>query len=181
MVRVWILCVAAIAAALLAAVPAQAFTRSEQTLTAGDGVPLAATLFVPDGQPPAGGWPAVVYMHGLGGTRADASAIAQLMGVVGEEYVVLAFDARGHGASGGLVGIDGPAEVADVATVYGWLRDRADVADDRIGAWGISYGGGAAWGSLAAGVPWAAIEPVETWVDLRTALAPQDLLKSGVA
>ncbi|MDH5333661.1 MAG: hypothetical protein OEW65_07250, partial [Thermoleophilia bacterium] len=34
---------------------------------------------------------------------------------------------------------------------------------------------------LAAGVPWAAIEPVETWVDLRTALAPQDLLKSGVA
>ena len=36
----------------------------------------------------------------------------------------------------------------------------------KIGAWGISYGGGAAWNSLVAGVPWAAVEIVETWTDL---------------
>ena len=70
---------------------------------------------------------------------------------IGERYAVLAFDARGHGESGGLIGIDGPREVADVRAVFSWLRDRPDVADARIGGWGVSYGGGAAWNSLAAG------------------------------
>jgi ABC-2 type transport system ATP-binding protein len=102
------------------------------------------------------------------------------MGLVGEEYAVLTFDARGHGASGGLIGIDGPNEVGDVRTVFEWLRDRPDVADDAIGAFGISYGGGAAWNSLVAGVPWATIEVAETWTDLRTALVPQGLAKTGV-
>ncbi len=106
--------------------------------------------------------------------------VAEQMGVVGENYVVLAYDARGHGESGGLIEIDGPKEIADVKAAFAWLRDRPDVADNRIGAFGISYGGGAAWNSLAAGVPWATIEVVETWTDLRTALLPQGLVKSGV-
>ena len=99
---------------------------------------------------------------------------------IGERYAVLAFDARGHGESGGLIGIDGPREVADVRAVFTWLRDRPDVADARIGGWGVSYGGGAAWNSLAAGVPWAALEVSITWTDLLTALAPQGLAKTGV-
>jgi predicted acyl esterase len=93
---------------------------------------------------------------------------------------VLAYDARGHGASGGLIGIDGPKEIADTRTVFEWLRDRPDVADNRIGGWGISYGGGAAWNSLVAGVPWAALEIAESWTDLRQALVPQGLAKTGV-
>ena len=48
---------------------------------------------------------------------------------IGERYAVLAFDARGHGESGGLIGIDGPKEIADVKAVFAWLRDRPDVAD----------------------------------------------------
>ena len=99
---------------------------------------------------------------------------------IGERYAVLAFDARGHGESGGLIGIDGPREVADVRAVFSWLRDRPDVADARIGGWGVSYGGGAAWNSLAAGVPWAVLEISISWTDLLTALAPQGLAKTGV-
>jgi predicted acyl esterase len=97
-----------------------------------------------------------------------------------ERYAVLAFDARGHGESGGLIGIDGPKEVADVKAVFGWLRDRPDVADRRIGGWGVSYGGGAAWNSLVAGVPWAALGISMSWTDLLGALAPQGLAKTGV-
>jgi predicted acyl esterase len=119
-------------------------------------------------------------MHGLGGNRAEMLALAQSMGIAGERYAVLAFDARGHGQSGGLIGIDGPREVADVKAVFAWLRDRPDVADRRIGGWGISYGGGAAWNSLTAGVPWAALEIAESWTDLRQALVPQGLAKTGV-
>ena len=102
------------------------------------------------------------------------------MGLVGEHYVVLTVDARGHGDSGGLIGIDGPNELRDVQTLYAWLAARPDVADARIGAWGISLGGGAVWTSLVAGVPWAAVEVVESWTNLRSALVPQGLAKSGV-
>jgi dienelactone hydrolase len=167
-------------AALLAAGNAAAFSQDTVTLEATDGTKLVATVTVPDGAPPAGGWPAVLFLHGLGGTREDMEKVATQMGIIGEHYVVLAYDARGHGDSGGLVTIDGPNEIGDVKLAYAWLRDRPDVIDNRIGAFGISYGGGAAWDSLAAGVPWAALEVVETWTDLRTALLPQGLVKSGV-
>jgi predicted acyl esterase len=93
---------------------------------------------------------------------------------------VLTFDARGHGESGGIVGIDGPREVADTRAVRDWLAARPEVSDTRIGAWGISYGGGAIFNSLVAGVPWAAVFTVETWTDLYSALMPQGLVKSGL-
>ena len=177
--RALVVVLVTVAAALLASAPADAFSRQEVTIASGDGTPLAATLTLPDAPAPAGGWPGVIFMHGLGGTRASTLAAAQQMGI-GERYAVLAFDARGHGQSGGLVGIDGPKEVADVKAVFAWLRDRPDVADGRIGGWGVSYGGGAAWNSLAAGVPWAALEIWMSWVDLRDALLPQGLAKTGV-
>ncbi len=75
--------------------------------------------------------------------------------------------------------IDGPREIADVREAFGWLAGRADVSDTRIGAWGISYGGGAVWNAIVAGVPFAAAETCETWTDLYSALVPQDLSKSG--
>ena len=174
-----LLVVLAVAAALGAAAPARAFSTQDMTITSADGTPIAATLTLPGSPSPSGGWPAVIFMHGLGGTRASTLAVAQAMGI-GERYAVLAYDARGHGQSGGLVGIDGPKEVADVKAVFAWLRDRPDVADTRIGGWGVSYGGGAAWNSLAAGVPWAALEVSMSWTDLRDALLPQGLAKTGV-
>ena len=166
-------------AALVASGPAGAFSRQDVTIPSSDGTPLAATVTVPDGQVPTGGWPGLIYMHGLGGNRAGMLTLAQSMGM-GERYAVLAYDARGHGESGGLIGIDGPKEIADVRAVFAWFRDRSDVADARIGGWGISYGGGAAWNSLAAGVPWAALEIAESWTDLRQALVPQGIAKTGV-
>ena len=165
---------------LAAAAPANAFSKRDVTIPMSDGAPIAATLTLPDATAPAGGFPAVILLHGLAGDRSSAETVAQTMGLFGEDYAVLTFDARGHGASGGLIGIDGPREITDTRAIFDWLAARADVADTRIGAWGISYGGGAIWNSLAAGTPWAAIEVVETWTDLYSALAPQGLAKSGV-
>jgi fermentation-respiration switch protein FrsA (DUF1100 family) len=176
------LCAALAAGLVLLVGEATGATSATQDLTIpmDDGVSIAATLHTPAGAPPAGGWPALVFMHGLAGNRAQMSALAQAYGFTGQDYVVLTFDARGHGESGGLIGIDGPREVADVRAVFEWLAARDDVADSRIGTWGISYGGGAALNSLAAGVPWAAVEVAETWTDLYSALAPNGLPKSGV-
>jgi dipeptidyl aminopeptidase/acylaminoacyl peptidase len=39
--------------------------RQEVSIPMDDGVSIAATLYLPDGAPPAGGWPAIVFLHGL--------------------------------------------------------------------------------------------------------------------
>ncbi len=166
--------------ALVAAGSASAFGRQDIKIAADDGLPLAATLYLPSGTPPAGGWPAIVMFHGLGGSREDMNKLAQLVFLPGDKYAVLTYDARGHGETGGLIGVDGPREIADAREVFDWLAARPDINKKEIGAWGISYGGGAVWNSLVAGVPWAAIETCETWTNLATALVPQDLAKSGV-
>jgi predicted acyl esterase len=149
------------------------------TIPASDGLPLAATLYTPTGTAPAGGWPAIMLLHGLGGDRQGMNLLAEQFFLPGDQYAVLTLDARGHGATAGFVTIDGPREINDVREAFGWLAARPDIADNRIGAWGISYGGGAIWNALVAGVPFAAAETCETWTDLYSALVPQDLSKSG--
>ena len=161
--------------ALCASGRASASTQ-ELTLHMDDGVDLAATLYEPSNAPPPAGYPAIVLFHGIGGKRQDLAAIAQGFD---DNFAVLAFDARGHGQSGGLVSIDGPREIADTREVYDQLAARPEIDKTRIGAWGISLGGGAVLRSLVQGVPWQAVETVETWTDLYSALAPQNLAKSG--
>jgi predicted acyl esterase len=143
-----------------------------------DGVSLAATLYLPTGTPPQGGWPAAMLLHGLGGTRASMAPIATGF-LANEGYAVLAYDARGHGQSGGVVTLDGPREIADVRTAFDLLTGRSDVSDTQVGAIGISYGGGALLRAAVMGVPFKAIVPIITWTSLYDALAPQDLSKSG--
>jgi predicted acyl esterase len=151
---------------------------AEVSLTMDDGVRIDASLLVPDGAVPGEGWPAVMLFHGLGGNhRGLVSGLAAPY--LSKGYVVFAPDARGHGTSGGYVSLDGPREVADIRTEFKWLSDRPEVSDTQIGAWGISLGGGAAWNSVVAGVPFMALETFETWSDLYRALFPQNLGKSG--
>jgi predicted acyl esterase len=179
-VKAWL---AGLAATLvLVAGDATGATAAKQDLSIpmDDGVSIAATLYLPDGTPPAGGWPALVFLHGLSGNRQSMNALVEGYGFVAQSYAVLTFDARGHGESGGLVGIDGPREVADTRAIRDWLAARQDISDTKIGAWGISYGGGAILNSLVAGVPWTAVVTVETWTDLYSALMPQGLVKSGL-
>jgi fermentation-respiration switch protein FrsA (DUF1100 family) len=151
---------------------------AELSLTMDDGVRIDASLQVPPGTAPAGGWPVVMMFHGLGGNHkslADGLAPAYLA----KGYAVFAPDARGHGTSGGYVSLDGPREVADVRTEFQWLATRPEISDTQIGAWGISLGGGAAWNSVVAGVPFKTLETFETWSDLYTALFPQNFGKAG--
>jgi esterase/lipase len=147
---------------------------TDVTIQMSDGVKLASTLY----QPPVGTGPApaILMMHGLGGKRQDLAALA--VDLANRGYVVLTPDFRGHGESGGLVSIDGPREIADVRELVAWLKARPDV-NGRVGGWGISLGGGAILRALAEGVPFRTVVTVETWTDLYSALAPQNLTKSG--
>ena len=157
----------------LAAAPVQL------TIAMSDATQLACSLTAPDGTQPAGGWPAVMLFHGLGGRHADMEPLAtQILAPAG--YAALACDARGHGASGGLFGLDGPRDVLDTKELLAWLTARPEISKTQIGALGISLGGGAVWNATVAGVPFKAIVPVITWTNLATALAPQGLSKSGL-
>ncbi len=138
-----------------------------------DGVQIVATLYKPDAP---GTHPAVIMFHGLGGKRQDLDAIASRFA---SSFVVLTVDMRGHGQSEGFVSVDGPREIQDVREIFAWVAALPSVDHTAIGAWGMSLGGGALLRSLVEGVPWAAVETVETWTDLYGALAPQNLSKSG--
>jgi branched-chain amino acid transport system substrate-binding protein len=168
------------ALASVCAASANAATPQQLTIPMSDGAKLACSLTLPDGTPPAGGWPGVMLFHGLGGKHQDLEPLAtQFLAPAG--YAALACDARGHGTSEGLFDLDGPRDVQDTKELFAWFTARPDVSDTQIGALGISLGGGLLWNSLAAGVPFKAIVPVITWTNLVTALAPQgNLTKSGL-
>jgi alpha-beta hydrolase superfamily lysophospholipase len=156
-----------------------ASTPQQLTIPMSDATQLSCSLTEPDGAPPASGWPAVMLFHGLGGRHQDIEPLAtQFLAPAG--YAALACDARGHGTSGGLFGLDGPRDVLDTKELFAWLTTRPEISDTQIAALGISLGGGAVWNAAVAGVPFKAIVPVITWTNLTTALAPQGLSKSGL-
>jgi predicted acyl esterase len=165
---------------------ASAFSKEDKRIPMSDRVKIAATYYVPDGAPPAGGRPAVMLLHGLGGNRTAPGLLGMSLNSVAETqlvpqgYAALTFDARGHGQSEGLVSIDGPREIQDVRELFNWLAAQPGVNGQRIGAFGYSYGGGAIWRATAEGVPFAAIEPAIAWTDLYSALLSQNLARSGV-
>jgi hypothetical protein len=63
---------------------------------AGALVPLPTLIALPTGTPPPGGWPLVVFHHGLGRSRGDLLFIAQAL--AGNGMAVAAIDAAKHGA-----------------------------------------------------------------------------------
>jgi ABC-2 type transport system ATP-binding protein len=102
------------AAALLLASPAQAFTKQTGTRTMDDGVQLAYDLYEPQLAAPAGGWPGVIVLHGLGGSKDAMGLVAGYFADRG--YAALAYTARGHGTSGGNVELAGPRTSARCST-----------------------------------------------------------------
>jgi X-Pro dipeptidyl-peptidase (S15 family) len=147
----------------------------DQVIRSTDGVQLATTLYEPRGKRTATGWPAIVMFHGIGGTRASMNTIAEQT-FANEGFVVLTFDHRRHGESGGFFDADGQSEIAAAITLQKWLSARPEIDGTHIGAWDISLGGGVVWRTVQFS---DAAVVNETWVDLYGALAPNDLAKSG--
>ena len=142
------------------------------------GAVLDTSLYLPETVPA----PAVLLAHGFGGSKASVDADARDLAARG--YVVLAWSARGFGASTGEIGLNAPdAEVADARALVDRLAQRPEVqldgpGDPRVGVTGASYGGALAL--LLAGYDSRvdAIVPVITWNDLGQALFPQAAAES---
>ncbi|MGZ4353170.1 MAG: alpha/beta fold hydrolase, partial [Gaiellaceae bacterium] len=146
-------------------------------VTMDDGVQLAYDVYAPSGAAPAAGWPAVVVMHGLGGSKDSMAQIAQYFSQHG--YEALAFSVRGQGTSTGDFGLVSPRDVSDMQAMVKWLEAQPGVSHTQVGCFGISLGGGECWDSTPTGI-FKAVVPVTTWTDLYTALWPGSVARSGI-
>ena len=131
-------------------------TPQAVTITATDGMPIPAQLFLPRDLRAGEKRPAAIFFHGgsrrqmlLGfhylGYYHDTYAFNQWLANAG--YIVLSVNYRsgtGYGRDFREAlnyGSGGASEFADVLGAGLYLRGRADVDPARIGLWGGSYGG----------------------------------------
>ena len=131
-----------------------------------DGVRLAGDLWKPAQLPPGEKRPAILMVHGWGGTKAHLNqAYAPHFAAMG--YLVLTFDYRGWGDSEGKLVRIGPSpkgdsseydlrvreirtivdpidQLEDIRNAYYYLIGEDNVDRERLAIWGSSLGGGLA-------------------------------------
>ena len=116
-----------------------AATRRDVTFSS-QGVDCSGWLYVPnDRQGPA---PAIVMANAIGAIKEiTLPGYAERFAAAG--YVVLAFDYRHYGASGGEPRnhLDPHDQQQDVRNAISWLRAQPEVDPALLGGWGISLGG----------------------------------------
>ncbi len=109
------------------------------------GVLICGSIHIPQNANSTLRLPAVVMSHGMANNRDEAEQHSYLAGRLEEEgYVVLRFDFRGCGVSGGqrgqmFIGTEWPQDLQAAVT---YLETRPEVDPGRIAAVGSSWGGG---------------------------------------
>ncbi len=175
------------------------------TVESFDGTPLATTLTLPAKVKKGKRLPLIVFLHGflsnkgeyISETAEDAEDYKTVefnnLWFAARGYAVLNYDARGHGDSGGRIGLASKEfEIRDTQHLSGLLVDDRTAKRKKVAAVGGSYGGGQTW-LLATvrgkGAPqygtWrspkgkvvrlAAAVPQFTWTDLLFSLVPNGL------
>ncbi len=161
-------------------VAGQAPTVQDVTLTGHDGIDINARLYTPAVTPA----PAILITHGWNDNIDSTNTVTFAERYAALGYVVLAYDSRGWGKSGGEVELNGPSEVKDaqalityLSTLDAVLQDGPD--DPRVGMIGQSYAGGIQFLTAQVDPRIDAIAPFATWSNLMTSLAPGDVIKRG--
>ncbi|MBI2332635.1 MAG: alpha/beta fold hydrolase [Chloroflexi bacterium] len=136
---------------------------------------IYALLTVPNGEPPKGGFPAIVFNHGYippDVYKTTERYIAYVDQIARSGYVVFRIDYRGHdqseGEATGAYGSSGYQ--VDVMNAVASLQQHPDVNPEKIGMWGHSMGGYLTLRAMVisddvkAGVIWAGV--VASYPDL---------------
>ena len=133
-----------------------------------DGLKIYALLTVPQGTPPTGGWPVIIFNHGYippAEYQTTERYIAYTDAFSRNGYVLFRPDYRGHGNSEGTPegGYYSPAYTIDVLNAVASVKKYPGVNPAKIGMWGHSMGGHITLRSMVttkdvkAGVIWAGV------------------------
>lgn len=131
-------------------------------ISASDGITLTGH-FWPGADDKA---PAILMLHGLGGSRSQFDEQGTALSRKG--YAVLAINLRGHGDSGGELRSFGLFEARDAHAAFLWLKKKQH--GSKIGVSGLSLGGAAALLGPAGPVPADALVLTVVYPDIRHAI-----------
>ncbi len=163
-------------------------------LTMRDGVRLAADIYLPVGERPTEGFPAVLIFtpyyrrfrlaaDAPAGVEPSPNSAAYRQTFVPRGFALVVVDVRGTGASFGCRdSFRSPAERVDYAEVIEWVAAQ-NWCDGRLGATGISYLGAACDFAAASGHPaLKAIAPISAvWDTYSDHFYPGGILLSDLA
>jgi len=155
------------------------YHRQRRVVQVGEGIPLTATVFVPSGEGP---FPAVIMVHSWMGWRIQCDML-YAPSFARRGYVVLTYDCRGWGSSGGEVSCAAPdRELCDLEDMITWMcspESGIPVDPERIGITGVSYGGGHSFLAATRDPRIKAAAPMNGWTDLNFALTPNGCWKAA--
>jgi hypothetical protein len=122
----------------------------------GKSVAVTGLVVVPDGTPPAGGWPVVAWGHGTNGMADTCApslqsdgAIPGLATLIDAGYAVVSSDYQGEGTPGLMPYIVGAAAAGDTIRIVSAAHSIPGVSlSNRYVVWGHSEGGQTAMFSL---------------------------------
>ena len=158
--------------------PAAPYHQQRRVVQVSAGIPITATVFVPSGEGP---FPAVIMVHSWGLWRAQCDLL-YAPGFARRGYVVLTYDCRGWGSSGGEVSCAAPdRELLDLKDMITWLTSPEaglPVDPEKIGITGVSYGGGHSFLAAAGDERIKAAAPMSGWTDLNFSLMPNGCWKA---
>lgn len=153
-----------------------------------EGLTIYGLLTIPEGQPPAGGWPIIIFNHGYippEEYRTTERYVAYQAYFARNGYITFKSDYRGHGESEGdpVGGYYSPAYTTDVLNAKSSVQKLPEANPHKVGFWGHSMGGHLTLRSMViaddidAGVIWGGVvgsyqEMTEAWQRRRSTWSP---------
>jgi dipeptidyl aminopeptidase/acylaminoacyl peptidase len=111
-----------------------------------DGLDVPAFYYRPSQDPPPGGYPCILYVHGGPASQQRPDFDVRFQYFLQRGYAILAPNVRGSTGYGRAYVMSDDVElrmdsVADLKHAVLWLQARPEIAADRIAIYGRSYGG----------------------------------------
>lgn len=124
---------------------AAGYAKTDAMVPMSDGVKLEASVYIPTGRAPPGGFPLVVRQHGGGSNKDNEYDVRYGLAFVRTgNFALLMYTHRGHGGSEGVFDFFGERTTRDFSDMLDWIAAtfKGRVNADRVAVTGYSQGGG---------------------------------------